>query len=149
MPGIIWNLSNIAVALTTFSLAFIFLKYRTKKIHGILVVFNTCVGIWGLGCFVAGLNINSELIEIAWKIALLGAIFAPILFYRFIVQLGKLSKSKVLTALYIYGLIFSILVITNLAGLKIVYSYKTIPHAMYTDFRWIVLIIGWFSSLGL
>ena len=143
MLGIIWNFSNIAVVFTAFFLVFIFLKYGTKKVHHILVIFNTSVGTWGLGCFVAGLNINPHLVELAWKIAILGALFSPIIFYRFIVELGNLNRSKLLTILYVYAILFSTCVIFNLTGLKIVYIYETIPHAMYTDFRWVALIISW------
>src|SRR3989338_10356510 len=100
MANAVFTISSLLVGLTGIVLIAILLKYGSKKIHYILALFNFFASIiWGFGAFLVGISQTDSIAIISWKIALLGGVFAPIVFYHVIAVLGELKK-KILIVIF-------------------------------------------------
>ena len=128
-----------------FAIMFILLRYGSRKVHYVLALFNAAAGIWGFGAFLVGLAKTPEAALVLWKLALIGAIFSPILFYHVVVMLGSLKRFPQIALFYSYGIVFCFLTLFDLAGISIAFIPDFVYYVRANDYRWCVLIALWTS----
>lgn len=148
MAESIFKYSSLFVGLTGIVLIFILVKFGTKKVHYVLALFNLAGSVcWGFGAFFVSCSASPSIALFFWKIALLGAIFAPIIFYHVIVELAGLHRTTLVRIFYIYGSLFYIVTIFDLAGLNIVKIFNSLYYVRANDYRWWCLVAVWAAIL--
>ena len=151
MVGIIFRSSGLIIGMTSLILAFIIFRYGFRKIHYMWALFNLTVGTWGFANFFIGIALSKHFALTFWKIGIVSGVFTAILFYHIILILGELQRAKRLIVFYVFGLLFSFLVIFDLAGLDIYYAYNSIFYVRASDMRMVILSGAWgvilFSAL--
>ena len=143
MVGQIFQISGLAIGLTSLALITILLRYGFKKIHYMWALFNLAVGSWGFANFFIGLARTESAAIIFWKLGIVSGIFTAIIFYHVIVFLGDLNRVKLLICFYFYAGFFSLLTLFNLAGLEVSYIYNSIFYAKAADLRLVILSGIW------
>ncbi len=147
MALMVWSVSNLVVGLICGSLIIVLLKYGSKKIHYIWALFNLSIALWGFGAFLVGMAKDSSTAFIFWMIAFIGSLPASTIFYHVIVVIGDLKRTKTLIVLYIYSLIFYLLSVFNLAGIRMEYIYNSLYYVRGTDYRLVLLVAIWVSII--
>jgi len=145
MAASVFTISNLSVGITCFAIVYILLRFGSKKVHYVWALFNVAAGMWGFGAFLVGLAKTADMAFIFWKLALIGAIFSPIIFYNVIVVLGDLNRRVLISLFYSYGVFFCLLTLFNLAGIDISLIPDFVYYVRAVDYRWCVLIALWAS----
>ncbi len=134
---------------------FVYLKDRKNKLNqlfGLVCLFGAS---WGLAAWRIGImpEEKKELALLSWRIAYVGIIFIPIVFYHFVYAWLKLEKRIVLYLFYIFGLFFSVLMWTpwadlfyGLKNMKFFFNsfylvYPPTPVFSFFVLMWFVIIV--------
>ena len=102
----LFSISGLVLSLTCFVLLLMILKFGTRKLHYIWALFNISLIIWGSFAFAIGKTSNEDLVFLLWKIAHIGIILIPILFFHVIYLLCELNQKKTLLIIYFQGAFF-------------------------------------------
>ncbi|MDD4956780.1 MAG: GAF domain-containing protein, partial [Candidatus Omnitrophica bacterium] len=143
MAGLIFTISNCIVWVTCIILIIILFVYGKKKVHYMWAYFNFVGGLWGLGGFLVGLSKAPTVAMISWKIALIGSIFSPIVFYHMITVLGDLNRKKILYIFYAFGMFFYLLTLFDFLDLSITRIHDSLFYVKATNYKWGLLVSIW------
>ncbi|MBI5208289.1 MAG: hypothetical protein HY934_10960 [Candidatus Firestonebacteria bacterium] len=109
------NLFSISCALivifNSFTFFFLILKGKNEKSNVIWLIFCVLVMIWGIGGYKFSSTTSKNEAFYWWKIANIGTILAPIIFYQFLytfLNLKKKSQKSILIIAYIFSIVFLI-----------------------------------------
>lgn len=109
-----FSLSGLLIGITSLSMSvFIFLKSKGNSVNKLWSIFCLCVAVWGFGCLAIGYS-NAEKALMFWRIAYVGVIFIPALFYHFVINFLGVDNKKSLFIAYALTSGFLILNFTNL-----------------------------------
>jgi signal transduction histidine kinase len=150
----LFALSGLLITISSlFFGSFVFLKNTKNTVNRLWTLFSITVAIWGLAAFIIG-QLPPEARALAllwWRIAYLGIIFIPVLFYHFVHAWLGLKERIFLHLFYSWGLFFSILEWTPWGDLffgydnmKLVFSsfYVVGPKPLFNFF-----VLCWFSII--
>ena len=126
----LFSLSGLVLSLTCVVLLFLIMKFGKSNLHRIWALFNISLIIWGGSAFLIGSATSEAKAFFYWKIAHIGIILIPILFFHVIYFLCELNQKKVLIAMYVQGVIFLVL---NFLGYKDLFfsDVKTVYQSFY------------------
>ena len=103
----LFSLTSIVVILSTLGLGFfIFITNKNNKVASSYGALAIAAGIWGIGAFLFSTTSNKETALFGWRIAHIGIIFTPPLFFHFVCRLANLNKKRLLFISYLSGLLF-------------------------------------------
>ncbi|MFH1460755.1 MAG: ATP-binding protein [Candidatus Omnitrophota bacterium] len=106
----LFSLTSIVVILSTLGLGFfIFITNKNNKVASSYGALAIAAGIWGIGAFLFSTTSNKETALFGWRIAHIGIIFTPPLFFHFVCRLANLNKKRLLFISYLSGLLFLLL----------------------------------------
>jgi signal transduction histidine kinase len=143
----IFSLSGLLILCTFPILTILSLKNYKSELHGIWAIFNIAVGIWGFGALLVSISKDKESAFLYWKLAHVGIIFIPILYFHVSVVFCNLLNKKILFLLYV---IFSLFLLSNISNmlfqknLRFVFSsfYYIKPTILYYVFFCIWALIA-------
>ena len=145
--GLVWSISNLVTGLICIGLVFVILKHSTKKIHYFLVLFNIAVAIWGFGAFFIGLARNPIEAALAWKIACIGGLSSPMIFYHMINILSGNASRKTVIMFYIYGILINVLLWTKMFDLEVIRIYDSLYYMYSHNFLWKIFFSIWIAII--
>jgi len=101
-----FSFSSLLIFASSFIMGIILIlsTYRPKE-NIVWAFFCFFVSIWGLGSCLGATN-SLEKSFFWWKIAFIGSVFSPILFYHFIIEYLKLKKGPLFFFTYLAGFVF-------------------------------------------
>ncbi|MHA1660370.1 MAG: histidine kinase dimerization/phospho-acceptor domain-containing protein, partial [Promethearchaeota archaeon] len=143
-------LSGLLIAISSFSFGiFVFIKGHRSKANVVWSIFVFTVGIWGIGGFLVGTTKDAEIAIIWWRIAHIGIIFIPILFWHYVGIFLNIINKREMIILYSIGLaflffnLFTNLFINNARLVFDSFYYDSPPTFLYVIFTffWITGII--------
>jgi two-component system NtrC family sensor kinase len=105
----LFSVSGLLILFTFPILTVLSLKNYKSKLHTIWAVFNIAVGVWGLGAFLVSIANDAKTAFIYWKIAHVGIIFIPILYFHVSYVFCDLTNKKILVFLYLQAVFFLLL----------------------------------------
>jgi len=79
---------------------------RSHHVNRLWSIFCVAVSLWGFGGLLVGSTRDPNLALWWWRLAYIGVIFIPVLFYHFVVAFLGLRRPKSLTAVYVAGICF-------------------------------------------
>lgn len=114
----LFSFSGLLISITSFLFG-VFVFWRGKRIitNYLWVLFCFSIATWGFGSYKVGLVNNFSEALWWWRIAYIGIILIPVLFYHFITCFLNLKNKILFCLIYIYGIFFLILEWTPWAGL--------------------------------
>jgi hypothetical protein len=105
----IFSLSGLLILFTFPILTILSLKHYRSKLHGIWSIFNVAVGVWGLGALLISIAKDADSAFLYWKLAHVGIIFIPILYFHVSFVFCELKNKKILVLLYLQSFFFLLL----------------------------------------
>jgi hypothetical protein len=150
----LFSLAGLLLAITSFGLIFIILKYGKAKIHRVWALFNIAVGFWGMSAFFIGKTTEASTALFLWRLSHLGVIFIPIFLFHTVYLLCDLKTRKLLILIYLQGIIFLLLTPTKffIPAVRFVFSsfyYGSSINIIYHIFFTIWLAIVIYTHLRL
>ncbi|HCX28100.1 MAG TPA: hypothetical protein DHI91_03100, partial [Candidatus Portnoybacteria bacterium] len=149
-----FSLSGILIGISSFFLGiFIFWKSQHNKVNRIWSIFCFFVAIFGFGSFAVGSTLDPDKGLFWWKIAYIGIIFIPVLYYHFVSAFLQLKSKIFLYLLYLYGFFFLIIEWSHYANLffgpenitlffnSLFFVYPPTPLFMFFVVSWFGIIV--------
>jgi len=145
-----WNLftiSTLILTITSSILTAILLSFGKTPLHRVWGLYNLSVTLWGVGGFFAGISRSPESALFWWRIAHLGVVTIPIFLFHATVLFCNIKRYLLLTLVYLQGIIFIILIPTNMffSGIHLIFSqfYFPLRGSSYNLFLllWILIVI--------
>lgn len=133
-------ISSLLIFLSSFVVIAILLIYGKQRIHRLLILFNLCLCLWGLGSLLT----QFDRTIFFWNIAYCGVIFSTISYCHLVFEFTHEKNRHVLYAMYIYGIIASLLALTNNIGIIMKFRFDSIYFATIADSRPIIIGLIWF-----
>lgn len=142
-------LAGFLIVVTCWALAvFILVSRKRRDMKSNLVVwFNVCVGIWGLGTMLTELVATPSAGVLAWRLAHLGGITLGVIFFHISCVLTGYNKRSLIRAVYVYGVIFNLVCLTGMAmnqtELRFGTIYYNVANPLYTVLvtMWVLIVI--------
>ena len=144
----IFYLSGILIFITCVILAIIVLFFGKLKLHKIWVFLNIVTAIWGLGLFFvgrAGLDQSAALFW--WKIAHLGGMFIPVVFFHTMLELLSQKRRTILFVFYFQAIIFTIFIFLNIIGWKLIRVFDSFYYVTTSGPFYVIATIFWFIAM--
>ncbi len=139
----LFSISGLLLALISFVLVFIILKYGKKRLHRVWALFNIAVCIWGIGSFFIG-KATTETEALFWlRIAHIGVILIPVFFLHVIFLLCEISRKKILAITYIQGIVFLLFINSNLFLSRMQFVFNSFYYTKSEGFLYPVFFIIW------
>jgi hypothetical protein len=114
---------------------FVYLKDRSSNVNKICMLFNLSVSLWHWGLFARELTYDKATALFLIRLAYVGAVFLPSLFFHFVKCLLRLEKNRSVVAFYAVSLIFLVFDFTPLlirdVGPILSFRYYAIPGSIY------------------
>jgi signal transduction histidine kinase len=132
------NLFAISGLLISIS-AFVFCVFSwvkgKKLLNKIWAFFNLSVAIWGWGAYKFSTTLNQEEVFFWLRFGHIGVIFIPVLFLHFVFEFLEEEKKKSLYVIYLIGIFFSALNITDWLGVTRVFivNLRYVFDSFYVD----------------
>jgi len=128
----------------------VYLTNRAGRVNQLWSIFCLAVSLWGFGALLAGMTPRPDLALTFWRIAHVGVIFIPILFYHFVLVYTDAPQSRYLTAGYAVTVLFLIADILSLLVTRVRYLFGTFYYnasstplyALFTVFFFAVIVWG-------
>jgi signal transduction histidine kinase len=108
--------------------AWVYLSNPSSRINRFWAIFCVAVAIWGFGGLAVGLSTSYDKALLSWRLAYVGVIFIPTLFYHFVVMFLGLQRRKPLVCAYITSIFFEGL---NATGILIPTVTRIFPDIYY------------------
>ncbi|MBI3601475.1 MAG: hypothetical protein HY209_01065 [Candidatus Omnitrophica bacterium] len=150
----LFALAGLLLGSACFTLAYVILAYANQRMHHIWAIFNVCIGIWGAGTFFVGVSNKPTIALIAWKIAYIGVLLLPVLFYHMIYIFCDLKNKKFLTFAYaqvIFVLLVNIFTNQFIGRLEYVfnsfYYHRVTSVYLFFFVIWVTVAINTFFRL--
>ncbi|MHA2218567.1 MAG: ATP-binding protein [Candidatus Hodarchaeales archaeon] len=145
--NVIFGISGLLLFLTSFILIFLLIKYGRTKAHLIWLFFNISVAFWGLGSFFVSRATNAEQAINAWKFAHVGSILIAPTFFHFVCRFCNLKFNKSILLIYLQGLIFILLAISNPHNtyLSKIFLFNSIYYLQSDSFLYLISVFFWLS----
>ena len=87
----------------------VYFSNRTHRVNQLWAVFCLAVSVWGLGVMLIGQTPDPRGAIIWWRVAHLGAILVPILFYHFVVVFTRIARPRLVRIGYLAAGAFLVL----------------------------------------
>ncbi len=124
------------LALISCSIFGIFSWVKGKKFFNkIFAILNLAIAIWGLGAFKFSTALNQDAVFFWLRLGHIGVTLIPVFFTHFIFEFLEIKNKKFLFTIYITGLIFFALNITDWLGVTRVFivSLRFVFNSFYVD----------------
>ncbi len=117
----------------------VYFPNRTSRVNRLWAIFCLAVSLWGLGALLIGLTPEPRLALIWWRVAHVGIIFIPVLFYHFVVVFTNVRRPQVLAAAYAAAGLFLLadatpLFVTHVRKVFGAFYYNSPPGPLYVPF---------------
>ncbi|MHB8482088.1 MAG: ATP-binding protein, partial [Nitrospiria bacterium] len=136
----LFALSGLLMGVTGSSLGlFVYCKNRQYIVNRVWAYFSVAVSIWGFGICLIATTKDSSRALIWWRLAHVGVIFLPVLYFHFVYHFLRLNRKSVLITIYSIGIVFLALDATDLfiKNMRWVFSqfyYDSPPGPVYPYF---------------
>jgi len=108
--------SGLLITITCFLLAaWIFLRASRTLPNNLMVLFNVCVGVWGLGTMLAGMAQTPHQAIWAWRLAHAGGFPLGVVFFHLALVLCGVPSRRIVRATYLFGMTAVVLCMTGFA----------------------------------
>ncbi len=87
----------------TVTAGLVFFSNFTSRVNRLWTVFCLAVSVWGFGALLIGVTLDPAIARGWWRIAHIGAIAIPVLFYHFVVAFVGLRRPRTLSLVYWVG----------------------------------------------
>lgn len=135
-------LSGLLITLTCFPLAiFIFYKSPRSLSNNLMVIFNICVGVWGLGGMLAGLSRTSEQAIWAWRLANTGGFLLGVVFYHLSFVLTNTVQGKKVQSAYLFGACAIVLCLTGVAISETWWLFESVHYQKINSAYFVIFAI--------
>ena len=102
-----FSVSGLLIGVACLSMGlWVFLSNPSGRINKLWAVFCVAVAIWGLGSFSVGISSSYAQALISWRLAYVGVIFIPALFYHFVTIFLDLQRKRLLACAYVASFVF-------------------------------------------
>ena len=136
----LFALSGLMIGITSSFLGlFVYFKNPRNIINRIWAFFSVAVSIWGFGIYKIATATDVSAALTWWRLAHIGVIFLPVLYFHFVYHFLRLKSKSVLVVIYLIGIIFLALDFTDLFiwHMRWVFSqfyYDSPPGPLYSFF---------------
>ncbi len=135
--------SGFLIAITCFPLAaWIYLKAPRSLHNTLMVVFNACVGVWGLGTMWVGVAHTPTEAIWAWRVAHIGGFFLGVVFFHLVLILCRRSRPRLLQAAYLFAGIAVVLCLSGPAMSQTTWMFNSL-HYHQANALYMVLWAVW------
>ena len=117
----------------------VYLTNRTQRANQLWAVFCLAVSVWGFGALLIGLTRDADVALVWWRVANLGAVLIPVLFYHFVAVFTGAPRRKNLRVCYVITALFAIADLTPWFVAHVRYAfnefyYHSPPTILYPTF---------------
>ncbi|MBI3321742.1 MAG: GAF domain-containing protein [Candidatus Omnitrophica bacterium] len=139
-------LSGLLVVITcTMTAGLAYFTNRASRVNQLWAAFAMATSLWGLGALLVGLTADPRLALVWWRLAYVGIVFIPALFYHFVVVFTGLRRPQSVKASYAASTVFlladaSPLFITHVRKAFGQFYYKAPDSFLYLAF--VVFFVG-------
>ncbi len=136
--------STLLFSSTSLLLAVVIPIFGKKEVHKVWAFLNLLISIWGYGLFAICLaGKDKDTADYLWRISNVGGLFIAPMFCHFAFLASNYKNNFVLVGMYIHGLIFGILTLTNNVNFHTQLSYNSYYYPTAVDPVYIVEAISW------
>src|SRR5271157_97762 len=97
----LFSIAGLTCAITCAALASIAFIFGKNKLHRTLAFFNIAVGIWGLGCFLAGVARTDQSAVLGWRVGFLGGFWIGPIFLILVFFACRVWRKNI----FIFGIV--------------------------------------------
>ncbi len=138
-------ISGFFIGFTCLFLAVFILRYGTNKVQQSFGLQNFAISLWGFGNGFAAISKFPNTASVWWKVALTGGFCIIPLLLNHTLLLNNLSRKKLLVSLWIWVLLYPVLCIFNLDGMRVTYIFNSFYLPQPANTFYIVYYMIWIN----